>query len=159
MGSHVTVSVGTATEPQLLVRGTELVQVSSPVQSGHRVPDLLTRTGASSRVLACTYAGVLLRVSWPSRNCWRRCQRDFAHESCGMRRVLDFREVSWQIHSRARCRIKTKEYPLKCSGVVGRTEFCCSRRQESCFLPSIRFALTSMRPCQAAVLLSFWAKA
>jgi hypothetical protein len=66
MGSHVTVSVGTAVEPQLLVRGTELVQVFSPVQPGHRVPDLLTGTGARSRLIAETYAGVLLRVSWSS---------------------------------------------------------------------------------------------
>jgi hypothetical protein len=57
MGSHVTVSVGTALEPQLLVRGTELVQVSSPVQSAHYSPDLLNRTGARSRYLAASYAG------------------------------------------------------------------------------------------------------
>jgi hypothetical protein len=57
MGSHVTASVGTALEPQLLVRGTELVQVSSPVQSAHDAPDLLTRTGRRSRFLAMSYAG------------------------------------------------------------------------------------------------------
>ena len=57
MGSHVTVSVGTALEPQLLVRRTELVQVSSPVQSAHYSPDLLTRTGARSRFLVASYAG------------------------------------------------------------------------------------------------------
>jgi len=66
MGSHVTASVGSEMEPQLLVRGTELVQVFSPVQPGHGVPDLLTRTGMRSRLLAGTYAGVLLRVSWSS---------------------------------------------------------------------------------------------
>jgi hypothetical protein len=57
MGSHVTASVGTALEPQLLVRGTELVQVSSPVQSAHYSPDPLARTGRRSRFLAETYAG------------------------------------------------------------------------------------------------------
>jgi hypothetical protein len=57
VGSHVTASVGTALEPQLLVRGTELVQVSSPVQSAHYSPDPLARTGRRSRFLADTYAG------------------------------------------------------------------------------------------------------
>jgi len=88
MGSHVTASVGTALEPQLLVRGAELVQVSSPVQSGHRVPDLLIRTGAHSRFVACTYAGVCLRVSCPSEICWRRCQRGVARQTDRMGRVL-----------------------------------------------------------------------
>jgi hypothetical protein len=73
VGSHVTFSVGSDAEAQLLVRGTELVQGPSPVQPAHRAPDLHTRTGPRSRFLAGSYAGVLLRVSCPSRNCWRRC--------------------------------------------------------------------------------------
>ena len=73
VGSHVTFSVGSAAEAQLLVRGTELVQGPSPVQPVHRVPDLRGRTGTRSRLLAGTYAGVWYWVSCPPRIGWRTC--------------------------------------------------------------------------------------
>jgi hypothetical protein len=87
---HVAISVGSGVERQLLVRGTELVQDPSPVRAAHDPPDPRTRTGARSRLLAQSYEGVLLRVSWPSKKCWRRCQRFVANETRKIIRVLDF---------------------------------------------------------------------
>jgi hypothetical protein len=90
VGSHVTVSVGTSAEPQLLVRGTELVQVSSPVQSGHYSPDLLTRTGARSRFVAETYAGCFASGQLSVLGLLAKVPTRSAHETGGIRRVLDF---------------------------------------------------------------------
>jgi VanZ like family len=90
MGSHIPISVGSEAEPQLLVRGTELVQGPSPVQSGHRAPDLLTRTGARSRFLAASYAGCFALGQLSVPGLLAKVPTRSAHEPCGKRRVLDF---------------------------------------------------------------------
>ena len=52
-------SVGSEGGAPLLVRGTEMVQVSSPVQLVYRVPDHRACTGAFSSLVRATYYGVL----------------------------------------------------------------------------------------------------
>ena len=156
VGSHVTCSVGSEAEAQLLVKGTDLVQHPSPVQPVHRAPDLHGRTGMRSCLLVCTYAGVLFWVSCPPKKGKRSYFHSFAREARSARRVLDFKAILRGIHPRAQCRIHRLACLLRHSGVAGRTGYSFSLPLESCFSPFTPFALRFTPACLRVLRRFFW---
>jgi hypothetical protein len=57
-------SVGSEGRAQLLVKGTEMVQVSSPVRAVYQVPDWSVCTGTLSPFVTMVYLGT---------SCWNTC--------------------------------------------------------------------------------------